>query len=73
MLQQIEQGRFFQKCLMERRRNKTMPTLLQILLVPVIIACALGGTVGILKLIRKFFPNSGKTIEKTEEWIEKHK
>ena len=31
-----------------------MPTLLQVLLVPVIIACALCGTVGILKLILKF-------------------
>lgn len=50
-----------------------MPTFLQILSVFVIIACALGGTVGILKLIRKFFPSSGKTLEKTEEWIEKHK
>ncbi|MEY8392896.1 hypothetical protein AALA98_16390 [Lachnospiraceae bacterium 45-W7] len=50
-----------------------MPTLLQILLVPVIMACALGGTVGILKLIRKFFPNAGTSVEKTEVWIEKHK
>ena len=50
-----------------------MPTILQILLVPVIIACALGGTVGALKLIQKFFPGAGKTVEKTEEWIEKHK
>ncbi len=50
-----------------------MPTLLQILLVPVIIICALGGTVGILKLIRRFFPDSGKSVEKAEEWIEKHK
>lgn len=50
-----------------------MPTFLQILLVPVIIACALGGTVTVLKLIRKFFPDSGKIVDKTEEWIEKHK
>lgn len=27
-------------------------------LVPVIIACALGGTVGLLKLIQKFAPDS---------------
>lgn len=50
-----------------------MPTLMQILLVPVIIVCALGGTVGVLKLIRKFFPNAGKSAAKAEEWIERHK
>lgn len=31
--------------------------MLKYLLVPVIIICALGGTVGILKLMGKFFPN----------------
>lgn len=72
MLLQMKQI-VFQKYLMDRRRNKTMPTFLQILLVPVIIACALGGTVTVLKLIRKFFPDSGKIVDKTEEWIEKHK
>lgn len=45
---------------------------MRILLVPVIIACALGGTVGVLKLIQKFFPGAGKTVEKTQEWIDKH-
>lgn len=45
---------------------------MQYLLVPVIMVCAIGGTVGILKLIGKFFPNSGKTMEKTQEWIDKH-
>ena len=30
--------------------------MLKFLLVPVIMACAIGGTVGILKLIQKFFP-----------------
>lgn len=30
--------------------------MLKFLLVPVIMACAVGGTVGILKLIQKFFP-----------------
>lgn len=46
---------------------------MQYLLVPVIMVCAIGGTVGALKLIRKFFPNSGRIVKKTEEWIEKHK
>lgn len=43
------------------------------LLVPVIMAAAVGGTVGALKLIRKFFPDADKTIDRTNEWIEKHK
>lgn len=30
--------------------------MLKFLLVPVIMVCAVGGTVGILKLIQKFFP-----------------
>lgn len=30
---------------------------MEILLVPVIIGCALGGTVGLLKLIQNVFPN----------------
>lgn len=42
------------------------------LLVPVIMACAIGGTVGALKLIKKFFPDAGSTVEKTQEWIDKH-
>lgn len=42
-------------------------------LVPVIMAAAVGGTVGALKLIRRFFPESDQTIEKADEWIEKHK
>ncbi|MDO4962236.1 MAG: hypothetical protein Q4E57_10390 [Eubacteriales bacterium] len=45
---------------------------MQYLLVPVIMGCAIGGTVGALKLIQKFFPNAGKTVEKTLGWIEKH-
>ncbi|MDO4961573.1 MAG: hypothetical protein Q4E57_06950 [Eubacteriales bacterium] len=45
---------------------------MQYLLVPVIMVCAIGGTVGILKLIQKFFPGSEKTIDKTQEWIDKH-
>lgn len=55
------------------RRDRAMPTLFQILLVPVIIVCALIGTVGVLKVIQKFFPNAGRTVEKTEEWIERYK
>lgn len=43
------------------------------LLVPIIMGLAVGGTVGALKLIRKFFPESEKTKEKAEEWIEQHK
>lgn len=43
------------------------------LLVPVIIICAIAGTVGILKLIQKIFPGSAKIASKAEEWIEKHK
>ncbi|WP_296879953.1 hypothetical protein [Thomasclavelia sp.] len=50
-----------------------MSNLSSIILVPVIIGCALGGTVGILKVIHKFFPNAKNSVEKTEEWIEKHK
>lgn len=46
---------------------------MQFVLVPVIIGVATGGTIGILKLIQTFFPDARKTIEKTEEWIEKHK
>lgn len=46
---------------------------MQYLLVPVIMVCAIGGTVGALKLIKKFFPDSDKSVKKTEEWIEKHK
>ncbi len=49
-----------------------MPSLLQILLVPVIILCAFGGTVGLLKLIQKFFPGAFRAAEKTQEWIDKH-
>ena len=45
---------------------------MQYLLVPVIMGCAICGTVGALKLIQKFFPNSGKTVEKTHEWVDKH-
>lgn len=44
-----------------------------ILLVPVIIACALGGTVGMLKLIGKAFPNATRTKERADEWIERHR
>ena len=36
---------------------------MQYLLVPVIMGCAICGTVGALKLIQKFFPNSA-TAEK---------
>lgn len=42
-------------------------------LVPVIIVCALLGTVGVLKLIQKIFPSSSKIEGKAEEWIDKHK
>lgn len=42
------------------------------LLVPVIMVCVIGGTVGALKLIQNFFPESGNTVEKTQEWIDKH-
>lgn len=45
---------------------------MQYLLVPVIMVCAIGGTVGALKLIKKFFSNAGNTMEKTQEWIDKH-
>ncbi|MCD8053140.1 MAG: hypothetical protein LUF00_03660 [Lachnospiraceae bacterium] len=43
------------------------------LLVPVIMAAAIVGTVGIIKLIQHFFPDAGKTMDKTDEWIKKHK
>ena len=43
-----------------------MPTLLQVLLVPVIIACSLCGTVGILKLSLKFLPMQEQMTEKNE-------
>ena len=42
------------------------------LLVPVIMCCAIGGTVGALKLIQRYFPDSGKIAEKAEEWIANH-
>lgn len=42
------------------------------LLVPVIMCCAIGGTVGALKLIHKYFPDACKTQEQTEEWIKNH-
>ena len=40
------------------------------LLVPVIIACALGGTVGLLKLIRHFFPKAARIEGRAREWAE---
>lgn len=46
--------------------------IVQYLLVPVIMVCAIGGTVGALKLIKKFFPGAGNTVEKTQEWIDRH-
>ncbi len=45
---------------------------MQYLLVPVIMLLAIGGTVGLLKLIQKFFPSSCKTAERAQKWIDKH-
>lgn len=45
---------------------------MQYLLVPVIMILAIGGTIGLLKLIQKFFPNSSKSADRAQEWIEKH-
>lgn len=49
-----------------------VPLIMQYLLVPVIMVCAIGGTVGALKLIKKFFPNAGDTVDRTQEWIDRH-
>ena len=45
----------------------------RILLVPVIIVCALVGTVLILKLVQKFFPGSTKTKERANELAERRR
>lgn len=42
------------------------------ILLPVIIVCAIGGTVGMLCTIQKLFPYAGKYVEKTKEWINKN-
>ncbi|MCM1500516.1 MAG: hypothetical protein NC124_18800 [Clostridium sp.] len=48
-----------------------------IILVPVIMVCALGGTVGLIKLIKKFSPNGelpkSSIAEKLEEEARKNK
>lgn len=46
---------------------------MEIVLVPVIMVCALGGTIGLLKLIQKVVPNSTRTKERADEWIEQHR
>ena len=45
---------------------------MKIILVPVIIACALGGTVGMLKLIGHIFPDASKIEEKARKWVDEH-
>ncbi len=42
------------------------------LIAPVIMVCALAGTIGLMKLIQKFFPDSGNSVAGTQEWIDKH-
>lgn len=46
---------------------------MKFLMVPVIMACALGGTIGMLKLIGHFFPNANKIEKKAREWAEQNK
>lgn len=47
--------------------------MIKFLLVPVIMACALGGTIGLLKVIKHFFPGADNITKRTEEWIDTHK
>lgn len=56
--------------LMERKNIKII--LKDYILLPVIIVCAIGGTVGMLCTIQKLFPYAGKYVEKTKEWINKN-
>lgn len=43
---------------------------MKILMVPVIMLCALGGTIGLLKLIGHFFPGAVLFEKKAREWAE---
>lgn len=38
-----------------------------------IMACALGGTVGLIKGIHHFFPGADHIAKRANDWIEKHK
>lgn len=44
----------------------------KILLVPVIMGCALGGTVGIIKAIQHFFPEMDRLTRPFDQWNDPH-
>lgn len=50
-----------------------LPGWKDLLLVVAIMALALGGTVGILKLIKKIFPKSTRIVERGQKWADEHK
>lgn len=41
-------------------------------LVPVIMVCAIGGTVGALKLIGRLFPNATNIAQCGQDWADRH-
>lgn len=45
---------------------------MEYLLVPVIMVCAIGGTVGALKVIGKLFPNSTNIAQRGQDWADRH-
>lgn len=45
--------------------------MLKFLLVPVVMGCALGGTVGLIKVIRHVFPGIDNIAKRPDEWDEK--
>lgn len=46
---------------------------MKIILVPVIMGCALIGSVGLIKLIGRLFPDARDIAGKTQEWLDDHK